>query len=183
VQTPAPGLSEASDTRLERGSVLRILDSKSPLDHAAVAAAPAISTSWNESSKERYLAVKEALDELGVAYVENARLVRGLDYYDHTAFEFKLRDAAQGQDTVMAGGHYGGLVGSLGGPGSVAGVGWAAGVERLINLLQDLHGDSLESLPWIMGARPALVAVVALEGQEGEEHRESEREAARRLAR
>ena len=142
--------------------MLRILDSKSPADADSVGSAPAIEAALNASSADRYSRVKAALRTLGVPFVENPRLVRGLDYYDHTAFEFKLKHVSQGQDTVMAGGYYGGLVSSLGGPSSVSGIGWAAGVERLLNLAHDIHGEDLEGLAWAEGD-VARVAVIAMD--------------------
>ena len=86
-------------------------------------------------TKAFYEDLKNGLMDLGIDFVENPRLVRGLDYYGHTAFEFTT-DALGAQGTVMAGGRYDGLIKTMGGP-ATAGVGWAAGVERLSMLLAD----------------------------------------------
>jgi histidyl-tRNA synthetase len=125
-------LSEDSLTRLERNP-LRILDSKDRGDRAVVADAPEFGASLDAESTEFFAAVRAGLDALGIAYTLNPRLVRGLDYYCHTAFEFTT-DALGAQGAVIAGGRYDGLVTTMGGP-ETAGVGWAAGIERLALLL------------------------------------------------
>jgi histidyl-tRNA synthetase len=127
-------LSEDSLTRLEKNP-MRILDSKDPRDRPAADSAPDIDAFLTEEARAFFDAVKAGLDAAGVAYQINARLVRGLDYYRHTAFEF-VTDRLGAQGTVLAGGRYDGLVESLGGP-ATAGVGWAAGVERLAMLLEE----------------------------------------------
>lgn len=125
-------LSADSLVRLARNP-LRILDSKDEGDRAVIAAAPLLEEHLNAASRDFFARVEDALARLDVAFVRNPRLVRGLDYYTHTAFEFTTtRLGAQG--AVMAGGRYDGLVATLGGP-DVPGVGWAAGVERLALLL------------------------------------------------
>jgi histidyl-tRNA synthetase len=125
-------LSEDSRTRLERNP-LRILDSKDARDAPFIATAPAIHHHLTAAAREFYDGVRRHLDTFGVPFRENPRIVRGLDYYSHTAFEFvTTRLGAQG--TVMAGGRYDGLVAEMGGPPTPA-VGWAAGVERLAMLL------------------------------------------------
>ncbi len=125
-------LSADSLVRLARNP-LRILDSKDEGDRAVIAAAPLLEEHLNAASRDFFARVEEALARLDVAFVRNPRLVRGLDYYTHTAFEFTTtRLGAQG--AVMAGGRYDGLVATLGGP-DVPGVGWAAGIERLALLL------------------------------------------------
>jgi histidyl-tRNA synthetase len=121
-------LSEDSRLRLERNP-MRILDSKDEGDRAIVRDAPRLEESLNQASLDFFAAVKDGLDELGIAYSLNERLVRGLDYYTHTAFEFTTT-ALGAQGAVIAGGRYDGLVEEIGGP-STPGVGWAAGVERL----------------------------------------------------
>jgi histidyl-tRNA synthetase len=121
-------LSEDSQLRLERNP-MRILDSKDEGDRAIVADAPRLEDSLNQASRDFFQAVKDGLDELGIAYNLNQHLVRGLDYYTHTAFEFTTT-ALGAQGAVIAGGRYDGLVEEIGGP-STPGVGWAAGVERL----------------------------------------------------
>lgn len=128
-------LSEESRERLERNP-LRILDSKDEADRAIVAEAPAFGDYLNEPSREFFAAVRRGLDDLGIAYRVNERLVRGLDYYCHTAFEFTTtRLGAQG--TVLAGGRYDGLIAMMGGP-DTPGIGWAAGIERLAMLVDDV---------------------------------------------
>ena len=127
-------LSEDSLTRLEKNP-MRILDSKDPRDRPAADSAPDIDAFLTEEARSFFEAVKAGLDAAGVAYEINARLVRGLDYYRHTAFEF-VTDRLGAQGTVLAGGRYDGLIESLGGP-ATAGVGWAAGVERLAMLVAE----------------------------------------------
>ena len=128
-------LSDDSRARLERNP-LRILDSKDEGDRKIVAGAPMLADSLNSTSAEFFAAVRRGLDALGVEYVVNQRLVRGLDYYSHTAFEF-VTSALGSQGAVMSGGRYDGLVESMGGP-STPGIGWAGGVERLAMLMGDL---------------------------------------------
>ncbi len=125
-------LSADSLARLERNP-MRILDSKDERDRPLVAEAPTIGAFLTGEAAGFYADLKRHLDRLGVPYRENPRIVRGLDYYGHTAFEFvTTRLGAQG--TVMAGGRYDGLVAEMGGPPTPA-VGWAAGIERLSMLL------------------------------------------------
>ena len=114
---------------------LRILDSKDPGDRALNAEAPTFDDYLNETSREFFARVRDGLDQLGIAYRLNPRLVRGLDYYTHTAFEFVTTDLGA-QGTVMGGGRYDGLVELMGGP-SMPGVGWAAGIERLAMLIAE----------------------------------------------
>lgn len=126
-------LSEDSKTRLERNP-LRVLDSKEECDKAVVEDAPLYKDSLNEASSAFFNAVLKGLDNLGIKYKVNDRLVRGLDYYSHTVFEL-VTDKLGSQGTVLAGGRYDGLVEQMGG-GKVAGIGWACGVERLSMLLE-----------------------------------------------
>ncbi len=126
-------LSADSQDRLDRNP-MRILDSKDEGDRKLVAEAPTITPYLTPEAAAFYEGVKSSLTRLGVPFRENPRIVRGLDYYSHTAFEFvTTRLGAQG--TVMAGGRYDGLVAEMGGPQTPA-VGWAAGVERLSMLLE-----------------------------------------------
>ncbi len=125
-------LSEDSLSRLERNP-MRILDSKDAGDRALVAEAPTIAPYLTESAAAFYARLQEHLARVGVPFRENPRIVRGLDYYSHTAFEF-VTSALGAQGTVMAGGRYDGMVEEMGGPATPA-VGWAAGVERLSMLL------------------------------------------------
>ncbi|MDP1028569.1 histidine--tRNA ligase [Sphingomonas sp. KR1UV-12] len=128
-------LSEDSLTRLAKNP-LRILDSKDPRDRPTADSAPDIDAFLTPEARVFFDAVTAGLDAAGVAWTRNPRLVRGLDYYRHTAFEF-VTDRLGAQGTVLAGGRYDGLIESLGGP-ATAGVGWAAGVERLAMLLHDV---------------------------------------------
>ena len=125
-------LSEESVDRLERNP-LRILDSKAHQDWPIVDSAPAIDDYLTSEASEFFARVTEGLDSAGVAWERAPRLVRGLDYYRHTAFEF-MTDALGAQGTVMAGGRYDGLIETLGGPHTPA-VGWAAGIERLAMMI------------------------------------------------
>jgi len=127
-------LSADSRDRLHRNP-LRILDSKDEGDRRIAAGAPSIADHLNQESVDFFATVKEGLDTLGIAYRLNSHLVRGLDYYTHTIFEFTTADLGA-QGTVLGGGRYDGLIELLGGP-STPGVGWAGGVERLAMLLED----------------------------------------------
>jgi len=131
-------LSEDSLNRLERNP-LRILDSKDPGDREVLKDAPRMDESLNEASRAFFARVREGLDALGIAYTLNPALVRGLDYYTHTAFEFTTT-ALGAQGAVIAGGRYDGLVRTMGGP-DTPGVGWAAGVERLAMLLDEVPAE------------------------------------------
>ncbi len=143
----AADLSADSRDRLARNP-LRILDSKDAGDRALIAGAPTIAAYLTDAARGFYEAVQNHLARLGVPFAENPRIVRGLDYYSHTAFEF-ITTKLGAQGTVMAGGRYDGLVAEMGGPSTPA-VGWAAGVERLAMLL--------EAAP----AAPRAVAVIPL---------------------
>jgi histidyl-tRNA synthetase len=125
-------LSEDSQERLEKNP-LRILDSKDPRDRAFVAGAPKIDEFLSGEAQDYFGAVCAGLEAAGVAWTRNEALVRGLDYYRHTAFEF-VTDRLGAQGTVLGGGRYDGLIETLGGPHTPA-VGWAAGIERLAMLV------------------------------------------------
>ena len=125
-------LSADSQDRLERNP-LRILDSKNEGDRKLVADAPVFGDYLNTESQAFFATVKQGLESLGIAYELNPRLVRGLDYYCHTAFEFTT-ELLGAQSAVLAGGRYDGLVETMGGP-ATPGVGWAAGIERLSMLM------------------------------------------------
>jgi histidyl-tRNA synthetase len=125
-------LSKDSAERLERNP-MRILDSKDEGDRALIKNAPRFSDSLNEASRDFFAKVRDGLEAVGIRYSLNERLVRGLDYYCHTAFEFTTT-ALGAQGTVMGGGRYDGLVEIMGGP-AIAGIGWGAGIERLAMLL------------------------------------------------
>ena len=125
-------LSEESVERLAKNP-LRILDSKDPRDRPIADAAPEIDAHMSSEAGAFFEAVTKGLDAAGVKWTRNARLVRGLDYYRHTAFEF-VTDRLGAQGTVLGGGRYDGLIETLGGAHTPA-VGWAAGIERLGMLL------------------------------------------------
>ncbi|WP_420549290.1 histidine--tRNA ligase [Curvivirga sp.] len=127
-------LSEDSLNRLEKNP-LRVLDSKDEGDKVIVKDAPIYSDHLNQESQDFFGKVCEGLKAVGVNYTLNPRLVRGLDYYCHTAFEFTTTELGA-QGTVMAGGRYDGLIKTMGGP-QTPGVGWAAGIERLSMLAND----------------------------------------------
>jgi len=127
-QSHKGSLSEDSLTRLERNP-LRILDTKDAKERPIADAAPSIDEYLTPEAADFFAQVTEGLNAAGVQWVRNSRLVRGLDYYRHTAFEF-VTDRLGAQGTVLAGGRYDGLIESLGGPHTPA-VGWAAGIERL----------------------------------------------------
>lgn len=127
-------LSAESAERLARNP-LRILDSKDAGDRKVAAGAPALSDYLNQASRDFFAAVTEGLDALGIAYRLNPQLVRGLDYYTHSIFEFTTEDLGA-QASVLGGGRYDGLVELLGGP-PTPGVGWAGGIERLAMLMTD----------------------------------------------
>lgn len=138
-------LSEDSLARLDKNP-LRILDSKDPKDRPIADSAPDIDAYLTGEAQDFFGAVTAGLDAAGVAWERNARLVRGLDYYRHTAFEF-VTDRLGAQGTVLGGGRYDGLIEALGGPPTAA-VGWAAGIERLAMLVDNVNRpDSLVILP------------------------------------
>jgi histidyl-tRNA synthetase len=128
------GLSEDSLRRLEVNP-LRILDSKDEGDKRINANAPAFAEYLTQEARDFFAEVCAGLDALGIAYHHNQRLVRGLDYYCHTAFEF-VTTALGSQGTVLGGGRYDGLMKVMGGP-ETPGVGWAAGIERLALLIDE----------------------------------------------
>jgi histidyl-tRNA synthetase len=125
-------LSEDSRRRLERNP-LRIFDSKAETDQLVAHDAPPFADYLNPGSRDFFDRVRAGLERLDIDYRLNPRLVRGLDYYTHTAFEFVTTDLGA-QGTVLGGGRYDGLVELMGGP-ALPGVGWAAGIERLAMLI------------------------------------------------
>ena len=140
-ETHRGDLSEDSQARLDKNP-LRILDSKDPRDRPIADAAPDIDAHLTSEAGAYFEAVTKGLDAAGVAWTRNSRLVRGLDYYRHTAFEF-VTDRLGAQGTVLGGGRYDGLMESLGGPHTPA-VGWAAGVERLAMLVAEPEVQSAD---------------------------------------
>ena len=132
-------LDEDSIRRLDHNP-LRILDSKNPEMQAIVAAAPLMLDYLDDESSEHFQALKGLLDAAGVSYTVNPRLVRGLDYYSRTVFEW-VTDALGSQGAVCSGGRYDGLVEKLGGRATPA-VGWAMGIERFVALFEACGGET-----------------------------------------
>ena len=132
-------LSADSQRRLEENP-LRVLDSKEPEDKVAVEGAPSILDYLDEESRAYFEAVRSMLETLQIPYVINTNMVRGLDYYNHTIFEFTT-EVAGSQLTICAGGRYDGLVAYFGGP-ETPGVGFGMGLERLL-LVLDKQGVDL----------------------------------------
>ncbi|MFM7432959.1 MAG: ATP phosphoribosyltransferase regulatory subunit, partial [Gammaproteobacteria bacterium] len=126
-------LDEDSRRRLE-GNPLRILDSKNPDMQAVIAGAPSLPEHLDAESKAHFAELCAMLDVLGIAYEINPRLVRGLDYYSRTVFEW-VTDALGAQDAVCSGGRYDGLISQLGGEATPA-IGFAMGVERVVALIE-----------------------------------------------
>ncbi len=134
-------LSEDSQERLEKNP-LRILDSKDPRDRKFVADAPTMQLS--AEAEDFFAKVREGVEAAGVAYEIDPHLVRGLDYYRHTTFEF-VTDQLGAQGTVIAGGRYDGLIEQLGGPHTPA-VGWAAGIERLAMMIDAPAAEVIDAV-------------------------------------
>ncbi|MBK9265434.1 MAG: histidine--tRNA ligase [Polyangiaceae bacterium] len=127
-------LSEDSQRRLEKNA-LRILDSKDPRDREQLEGAPSILSILDEADLAHFDAVKRFLDDMGVPYVVDAKLVRGLDYYTRTLFELVTTTGDLGaQSTLVGGGRYDNMVAELGGP-NVPAIGFAMGIERLLTLI------------------------------------------------
>ncbi len=145
-------LSEDSQVRLEHNP-LRILDSKAQADRLLIEDAPLLDQFLNDASRRFWDDLRNGLNAFNVSYTVNPRIVRGLDYYSHTTFEF-VTTRLGSQGTVLAGGRYDGLVEEMGGPATPA-IGWAGGIERLGMLLE---------------APPEVVAPVAVipQGNEAE---------------
>jgi len=125
-------LDEDSRRRLQ-GNPLRILDSKNPDLRALIDAAPLLGDHLDEESRRHFDDLRSALEAVGIAYEVNPRLVRGLDYYSRTVFEW-ITDALGAQDAVCSGGRYDGLIAQLGGE-PTPGIGFAAGIERIVALM------------------------------------------------
>ena len=153
-----------SRRRLE-GNPLRILDSKNPDMHELIDGAPVLTEHLDPESREHFQALRSALDELGIPFRVNPRLVRGLDYYSRTVFEW-ITDALGAQDAVCSGGRYDGLMAQLGGE-ATPGIGFAMGVERLVALLTQT-GQAQSSPPAdvyivVSGARATASGVTLAE--------------------
>jgi histidyl-tRNA synthetase len=159
-------LSRDSLTRLERNP-MRILDSKDEGDRRIVADAPTIQPFLTAPAAAFYAELQARLGRFGVPFRENPRIVRGLDYYDHTAFEF-VTTKLGAQGTVLAGGRYDGLVAEMGGPPTPA-VGWAAGIERLAMMIGAPQAEKPSVVVVPLGPRAELQgqAIVAGLRREG----------------
>jgi len=149
------GLDADSRRRLD-GNPLRILDSKNPEMQALIAAAPLLTDHLDAESKEHFESLCAMLDDVGIGYRVNPRLVRGLDYYTRTVFEWTT-DALGAQDAVCSGGRYDGLIGQLGGE-ATPGVGFAMGVERAVELMTLTRGAPV---------RPTTDVYVVVNGSRG----------------
>ncbi len=156
----AGSLSDESQARLERNP-LRILDSKSAADQALVADAPRIDAHLTPAAQAFWDGLRRGLDQFGVAFRVNPRIVRGLDYYSHTAFEF-VTESLGAQGTVLAGGRYDGLVAEMGGPPTPA-IGWAGGIERLAMLLTASPEPAAPVAVLPMGEATQQAAIVVLQ--------------------
>jgi histidyl-tRNA synthetase len=143
-------LDQDSQNRLNRNP-LRILDSKDPGTQTILQNAPSILEHLSPDSENRLNQVQQLLTDLGIPYLLNPRLVRGLDYYTHTVFEIQSDDLGA-QATVCAGGRYDGLVAELGGTDTPA-VGWAIGLERLVILLKQFQPLPLSTLDFYLVSR------------------------------
>lgn len=146
-------LSTDSQARLSRNP-LRILDSKDPQDQEWLKGAPVFGDYLSDDSRKSFEKVCEGLSRLGIAYKHNPFLVRGLDYYCHTAFEFTTAELGS-QSAVLAGGRYDGLVAQMGGP-DMPGVGWAMGIDRIALMVTEAP------------SQPRPIAVIAI-GEEASE--------------
>jgi histidyl-tRNA synthetase len=136
-------LDADSRRRLERNP-LRILDSKNPVMQPVIAGAPALADHLDPGSRSHFEALRAALDSVGVRYEVNPRLVRGLDYYTRTVFEW-ITDALGAQDAVCSGGRYDGLIAQLGGEPTAA-VGCAMGIERIVEIIRQ-SGEAAAATP------------------------------------
>jgi histidyl-tRNA synthetase len=158
-------LSEDSQRRLERNP-LRLLDSKAPQDQPFLESAPKFEDYLCAPCREHFDAVKTFLTQLGIPFVVNSRIVRGLDYYTRTVFEF-VSDALGAQSTVCAGGRYDGLIKSLGGP-NVPAVGFGLGLERLLMTIAaagaspEIERSGVQVIALGEQARSVLVILAAL---------------------
>jgi histidyl-tRNA synthetase len=152
-------LDADSKRRLE-GNPLRILDSKNPEMQEIVAGAPLLTDHLDPESREHFDTLCNSLQDIGVAYQVNPRLVRGLDYYTRTVFEW-ITDALGAQDAVCSGGRYDGLIAQLGGE-PTPGVGFAMGVERAVELLMQAQrvpaAATADVFVVVNGARAAAAA-------------------------
>ncbi len=158
-------LSEDSLTRLEKNP-LRILDSKDAGDKVLVADAPMMAEFLTPEAQAFWDDLRNKLDVFGIAYTVNPSIVRGLDYYNHTTFEF-VTNRLGSQGTVLAGGRYDGLVKQMGGP-EVPAIGWAAGIERLSMLLEQVPAAPRSVVLVPVGTPDESAVVQILQGLRGQ---------------
>jgi histidyl-tRNA synthetase len=159
LQQHRAALSPDSQVRLEKNP-LRVLDSKAEQDKPIVAGAPTLLDSFTEEAQARFAKLQALLAEAGVAFTVSPRLVRGLDYYSHTVFEFTT-DKLGAQGTILAGGRYDQLL-ALMGDKETPSIGWAAGVERLVALMTEAG-----SLP-AMGVQAEIAVVPLMDAAEAD---------------
>ncbi len=148
---------DAEAKRRLHSNPLRILDTKNPAMQHLVNAAPQLTSFLGEGSLAHLAAVKSALDAVGQAYTVNPRLVRGMDYYTHTVFEW-ITSSLGAQGTICGGGRYDGLVEMIGGK-PAPGVGWGMGLERVLDLLQQSGITPPASLPDVYAVLPDVAAL------------------------
>ena len=145
---------------------LRILDSKNPATQALLEQAPTLADALSPESQQRFMAVQQGLTALGIPFRLNPRLVRGLDYYGHTAFEI-TSDQLGAQATVCGGGRYDGLIGQLGGAATPA-VGWALGMERLMLVLEAAAQQNPDGPAALLVSAPGPDAYLVNRGEQAE---------------
>jgi len=158
-------LDEDSLNRLDKNP-LRILDTKNPDMQELVKAAPSITDSLDTESAEHFSTLQSLLGSVGIRYTLNPRLVRGLDYYNRTVFEW-VTSQLGAQGTVCAGGRYDGLVENFGGP-SVPAIGFGMGLERLVSLVENNPGARIDQTPqvyFIVASNSAMAAALTLSEQ------------------
>ena len=152
---------DADSQRRLRGNPLRILDSKNPAMQTLIADAPSLTEHLDAPSREHFAALCAALKSLNIPFTVNPRLVRGLDYYSRTVFEW-VTDALGSQDAVCSGGRYDGLISVLGGEATPA-IGFAMGVERVVALVEQSGRRGVNPKPGIyivtQGAEAQLAAL------------------------
>ena len=148
-------LSEESRARLDKNP-LRILDSKEHKDFPIVDSAPTVDDFLTAEAADFFARVTAGLDAAGIKWTRDPRLVRGLDYYRHAAFEFVTEELGA-QSAVIAGGRYDGLIEQMGGPSTPA-VGWAAGIERLSMLIEEVPSSAIEAALVPLGERAERAA-------------------------
>jgi len=155
----APERLDAYSRRRLDGNPLRILDSKNPAMAPLIAAAPVLGDYLDAGSREHFEGLKARLTAAGIPFVLNPRLVRGLDYYSRTVFEWTT-DALGSQNAICSGGRYDGLIGQLGGSPTPA-IGWALGIERIILLMQELGLGAAAESPHVYAVLSGPEAVAA----------------------